>query len=104
MAMRRLLQVDAAQSMVIDALAGETFVVSMETSISKIRVKNITPGQLYVFILKQNNKGRHTVSWGSSIRNGSALDPRPFSVTTQCFVADTGGILKSDIPGTWSQP
>ena len=103
--MRRLLQVDAAQSMVIDALAGETFVVSMETSISsKIRVKNVTPGQLYVFVMKQNNNGRHRVNWGNSIRNGSALDPRPFSVTTQCFVADTGGILKSDIPGTWSQP
>ena len=101
--MRRLLQQSASQSMVFDAMQGETFVISMETSISHLRVKNVSPGQLYVFVLKQNNAGGHRIAWPSTIRNGTAADPRPFSVTTQCFIGDTGGILKADLPGTWSQ-
>lgn len=90
--------------MVIDALLGETFVIGMATSIQKIRVKNVTPGMLYVFILKQDNSGGASIQWGSSIRNGTGADPRPFAVTVQSFVGDTGGILKANIPGTWGAP
>lgn len=97
--MRRLLFQPAAQSMMIDALLGETFLISMGTSIEKISVKNVTPGMLYVFILKQNNAGSHSIQWGDKIRNAVSADPRPFAVTVQCFIADTGGILESNIPG-----
>lgn len=42
------------------------------------------------------------IQWGDAIRNGSAINPLPFSVTVQSFIADTGGILKSNVPGTWN--
>jgi hypothetical protein len=99
--MRRLVQLAAAQTVVLNGLDGETFVLSMGTSVSQVRVKNLTPGQLYVLILKQNNIGGHTIAYGPDIRNGVAADPRPLAVTVQSFIADTGGILKSNLPGTW---
>jgi len=88
--------------MVFDALQGETFVIALGTSVQTLRVKNLTPGMLYVFLLKQNNTGGHRVAWGANIRNGVGADPRPFAVTAQSFIADTGGILKANLPGTWN--
>jgi len=93
--MRRLIQAAAAQSMVLDALQGETFVIALGASVQ-------SPGMLYVFLLKQNFSGGNSVAWGADIRNGTAADPRPFAVTVQSFIADTGGILKANLPGTWS--
>jgi hypothetical protein len=99
--MRRIKQLAAAQTVVLNGLEGETFVLSMGTSVSHVQVKNLTPGQVYVLILKQNNTGGHTIAYGASIRNAIAADPRPFAVTVQSFIADTGGILRSNLPGTW---
>jgi hypothetical protein len=101
---RRLIQQSAAQTVIFDGLQGETFVISMGTSVSTLRVKNVTPGRLYVFLLKQNQAGGHSIAWGDSIRNGVSADPRPNAVTAQSFIADTGGILKANLPGTWSAP
>ena len=89
--------------MVLDALQAETFVITMGASVQTLRMKNLTPGMLYVFLLKQNNSGGNSIAWGADIRNGTAADPRPFAVTVQSFIADTGGILKANLPGTWSQ-
>src|SRR5260370_29606896 len=100
--MRRLVRQAAAQSMVFDGLDGETFVISMATSVAHLHVKNASPGRLYVFVLRQDNTGGHTLAWPDTIRNGVAADLRPFAVTTQSFIADTGGILKGNLPGTWS--
>jgi len=101
--MRRLIQAAAAQSMVLDALQGETFVIALGASVQTLRVKNASPGMLYVFLLKQNFSGGNSFAWGTDIRNGTGVDPRPFAVTVQSFIADTGGILKANLPGTWSQ-
>jgi hypothetical protein len=102
--MRRLRQLAAAQTIVLNGILAETFVLSMETSVSQVRVRNLTPGQLYIVILKQNNTGGHTIAWGTSARNAVPTDPRPFAVTVQSFIADTGGILRGNLPGTWGQP
>ena len=88
--------------MLLDALLGETFVIELGTSVQQLRVKNASPGFLYVFIVKQDHTGGHAIHWGDAIRNGSAINPLPFSVTVQSFIADTGGILKSNVPGTWN--
>src|SRR5947208_11498684 len=102
--MRRLKQLAAAQTVVLNGLEAETFVLSMGTSVSQVRVKNLTPGQLYILILKQNNTGGHTITYGANIRNAVPADPWPLAITVQSFIADTGGILKSNLPGTWGQP
>lgn len=98
--MRRLVQIDAAQSVLIDALKGETFLISFSTSIEYLRIKNASPGQLYVFILKQNAAGKHRIAWGGQVLNATAIDPQPNSVTVQKCVGQPGGILQATIPGT----
>ena len=88
--------------MLLDALKGETFVIEMATSIQQLTVKNLTPGQLYVFIFRQNQKGNHSLQWGAGIRNASAINLYPFSTTIQCLTALSDGTLLANIPGTWN--
>ena len=90
--------------MSLDARKGETFVITLKTSVLSLRVRNAMPGMLYVFLFKQNSIGGKTVAWGADIRNGTGIDPRPLAITVQSFIADTGGILKANLPGTWNQP
>jgi len=100
--MRRLIRQPALPSMVFDARKGETFVIALRTNVNSLRVINAIAGTLYIFVVKQNNIGGKTLAWGSSIRNATGVDPRPLAVTVQSFIADTGGILKANLPGTWS--
>lgn len=87
----------------LDGLDGDTFVIDFGTSISQLVLKNLTPGRLYTFLLRQDDKGGHRLTWGNNIRNGVMLDATPHSVTAQCFIADTGGSLYAVPPGTWTE-
>jgi len=98
--MRRTVAIDAAQTVLIDAALGETFQIHLVTSIKHLRLKNVTPGQLYVFLLTQDHAGKHTVTWLPQVRNGAMPNPAPHSTTVQTCIADTGGILEVNIPGT----
>jgi hypothetical protein len=100
--MRRIKQLAAAQTVVLNGLEGETFVLSMGTSVSQVQVKNLSPWPgLCAHPEAEQHAGGHTIAYGASIRNAIAADPRPFAVTVQSFIADTGGILRSNLPGTW---
>jgi hypothetical protein len=92
----------AAQSVIIDGIQGETFLIRMATSIRKLQVVNAAPGQLYVLILTQNNKGGHTVTWGAQALNATQPDPRPHSSTTLTFIAQPGNILQANVVGSWA--
>ena len=100
--MRRPVQIEAAQTTQIDGLQGETFFIRLVTSIENLWVKNISPGQIYIFVLIQNEAGGHTVNWGAQALNASQPDPVPHSVTVQNCIGTTGGTLQSNIPGVWS--
>jgi|SRR5215831_41278 len=102
--MRRVVQLAAAQTVIIDGLQGETFQIEMATSIRHLYVKNISPGQIYVFMLIQNASGNHTVTWGAQALNATALDFRPHSVTTITFIGQPGNILQANVAGTWTAP
>ena len=101
--MRRLLKQLAAQALLFDGQRQETFVVQFQTSCLNLAMKNVSPGQLYVFVLKQDAKGNHTLTWGSEMRNAMLLDPAPNSVTVQCFIGMPGNFLQANIPGTWTE-
>jgi len=88
--------------MVFDARKAETFVIALRMNVNSLRVINTVAGMIYVFVVKQQASGGKTLAWGSSLRNATGIDPRPLAVTTQSFIADTGGILKANLPGTWS--
>lgn len=99
--MRRLVQLEAAQTLLIDASQGESFLIQMATSIQTLRLKNVIPGQLYLFMLVQNQAGGHRITWGSQVLNAEPADPAPHSITVQSCIASTGGILLANIPGSW---
>jgi hypothetical protein len=94
----------SAQTVIIDGLQGETFLIRMVTSIRHLFVKNISPGQMYVFVLTQNNAGNHTVAWGAQALNATALDFRPHSITTITFIGQPGNILQANVAGAWQGP
>jgi hypothetical protein len=98
---RRTLRAYAAQSLLLDASAQETFILRFRTSVESLRIKNISPGQLYCFVLKQDQKGKHRLNWGNTALNGMLLDPRPNSVTVQCFIGMSGQFLLAVPPGQW---
>jgi hypothetical protein len=99
--MRRLVAIDAARTLTLNGVDGETFVINMVTSITRLRAKYFTPGVLYVLIFKQTQAGGQTVEQIAEISNGTAIDSRPFAVTVQSYIADIGGVLRAHIPGTW---
>lgn len=101
--MRRPIQIDAAQSVLIDALDGETFLIKLTTSIKQLRVKNVSPGQLYVFVFTQDRVGNHTVTWGSEVRNAPTVDADPQTTTVQTFIGMTGGTLEANTPAGFSE-
>jgi hypothetical protein len=101
--MRRTIRQIAAQTMLLDGSQQETFVVDFKTSVLNLAMKKISPGQLYVLVMKQDANGNHTLTWGSAFRNAMMLDPAPNSVTVQCFIGMTGGSLLAVPPGTWTE-
>lgn len=102
MTQRRTIRQSAEQSLLIDALAGETFIIDFTVSVSTLRIKNVSPGQLYVFVLVQDATGGHRLVWPSTIRNATMLNPASDSVTVQSCIGMTGGYLSAIPPGTWT--
>jgi hypothetical protein len=98
--MRRIIKLEAAQTLIVDASTGETFLIQLTTSIRTLLIKNASPGQLYVFVLKQNAAGGHTVQWGSEVLNAAQPDITPNSTTVQSCIGTTGGILQANVPGS----
>ena len=101
--MRRTLTQLAAQTMLLDASKQETFIVNFATSVAQLRMTNIVPGQLYCFVMKQDDKGSHTLNWGSEIRNPIMFNPQPNAITVQCFIGLPNGIMQAVPPGTWNE-
>lgn len=100
--MRRALFQTAAQTMLLDGRQYETFVILFGTSVDQLILKNFSPGMLYVFVMKQDQRGSHTMNWGTSTRNALPLNPTPQSTTIQCFICISDGTLQSNVPGTWT--
>ena len=88
--------------MLLDAYFAETFVIGLRNSVSSLSVKNVTPGRLYVFIVKQDSVGNHRINWGTQIINVSAIDNLPEAVSVFCFIGVTGGLLMANAPGAWA--
>lgn len=102
MRLRRIHIGNSSQTMLLDAYSAETFVIWLRGNVASLTVKNITAGRLYVFILKMDAIGGHRFSWGGQIQNASPINSTPNSVTVQCFIGNSGGILMADAPASWA--
>jgi|SRR5947209_3062734 len=101
---RRLVHVNSTGSVIFDGFEGETFVVMLESSVraSRVRIKNISPGQLYTVIFRQNHVGGHTFEWPTGlVHNAGTIDTAAQATSVKNFIGDTGGQLVANIPGTW---
>jgi hypothetical protein len=102
--MRRTVQLEAQQTVLIDGTQGETFIIRMNRSIWQLWTKNLSPGQLYVFVMTQDSRGGHTVQWGDQVYNVSPLNPAPHSTTVQSFIGNADGTLQANLVAACSQP
>jgi len=100
---RKLLFQLAQQNLIVDGRAAQTFVIKFGTSVLDLHVKNVTAGQLYVFVLKQNKKGFHSILWSDQILNATPADPNPHAVTVQAFIGLRNGQLFAIGPATWNE-
>jgi len=101
---KRRIRVELAQqNMIVDGRAAATFTIRLGTSVLDLHVRNVTAGQLYVFILKQNKHGFHSVLWSNQILNASPADPNPRAITVQAFVGLATGQLLAAGPATWNE-
>lgn len=102
MTVRQVVRMNSAQTVLIDALEGDTFLIRLVTSIKNLRIKNVSPGQLYVFVLTQDSTGGRKVQWGDQVVNAIPANQPPNSVTIQSCIGTTGGFLRANMPGVWS--
>lgn len=88
--------------MLLDAYYAETFVLLLRGSVSSLTIKNVTPGRLYVFIVKMDANGGHTIKWGSQTLNATDISKQPHSVSVLCFIGVTTDLLMANAPGAWA--
>ena len=100
--MRRLLRVDSMQSMIFNCFHAECFVVDMQGGVQRSQLNNSSPGQLYTFIIRQNQTGGHSFNWPMQCINPMPIDQRPHAISTQNFIASTGNRLLAIEPGSVS--
>ncbi len=98
--MRSLLRQTSTPIMLLDGSQYESFVIDCNSAVQNIRVKNVSPGGLYVFVIIMNEVGNHHFVWGAQTRNAMTVNLEPNAVTVQCFVGLPGGILQAVPPGT----
>lgn len=102
---RPLELVNTTGSVDFDGLKAVVWVVTMQSSVpaSRVRIKNISPGQLYTFIFHQDGIGGHTFEWPANVKDASAVNATAGATSVMNFIGYTGGALLADLPGTWSQ-
>lgn len=87
--------------MLLDGSQYESFVIDCDSAVLNLRIKNVSPGRLYVFVIAQNERGNHQFNWGAQTRNAMSVSLDPNAITVQCFVGLAGGVLQAVPPGTW---
>jgi len=85
----------------IDAYDGNVFRIVLNASIVDVRMRNVSPGLLYTFIIRQTATS-HTFQWPATVRGGMTICRRPHSTSVQTFIGRPGGDLLAIMPGTWT--
>jgi hypothetical protein len=100
--MRTIRTLTGADNMILDGSLAQCWHIDLVANVSGMRIKNMTAGQLYTIIFEQDASGGHTFQWPNSCVNATDVGLAALSKTLQNFVGDTGGVLISHAPGTWT--
>jgi hypothetical protein len=63
---------------------------------------NVTPGNLYTFIVQQDATGDHKLTWANAVLNATAVNQLPNGMTIQTFVASADENLYPVGAGTYA--
>lgn len=100
---RPFLTFDSNEALLFDGLAAVCWFINLSTEVTASRATNISPGQLYTFVITQDDIGAHTFTWPPNCINAMMVDPTPNATTAQNFIGQTGGMLLANLPGTWNE-
>jgi hypothetical protein len=89
-------------STVFDGGLATTFELWLERDLLNSTTKNMSPGFLYTFIIRQMGQGNYLFVWPATVQGGMTIDPRAGHVSTQTFIAIPGEDLRAIIPGASS--
>lgn len=97
-----LLVLAYAANLVINALLGTAFEVTLTGNVGSTVMNNVQPGTLYTFIIIQDGVGGRTFVWPGNVIGPEAIDPAAGSISVQTFIARANGNLYPVGPQTWS--
>lgn len=101
---RPFLNIESSGAILFDGLAAVCWFVNLRSDVANARVRNISPGQLYTFVITQDATGGHRFAWPSSCVNATTIDPKPNAITVQNFIGLPSDFMTANIAGTWSTP
>jgi hypothetical protein len=98
---RRIKVISQGQAPIFDGSEAETFEVHLPIPQGSI-ARNMNPGYIYVFIIRQPSTGHQNFNWPANCRTAAEIEPQANAITIQSFIAsDNGSVLRENIPGTW---
>jgi hypothetical protein len=84
--------------------AGLSFQMGFNQNVVTSTFTNGVEGNLYTFILIQDNVGGHTMTWPTNSYNGGPVNLNPSATTVQTFVCTLDGYLFAIAPAMWVTP
>jgi len=87
--------------LLVNAYDGNVFRIVLSVSVNDVRMRNVSPGLLYTFIIRQTGSP-NTFQWPATVRGGMMICRRPHSTSVQTFIGRTGGDLLAITAGTWT--
>lgn len=101
--MRQYQVLNSAMPVVFDGRVAPCFMLTLRNSVTNARVRWMTPGQVYTFIIYQDQFGHHRLLWPAECHNAGPVNTNPLSVTVQTFVGTENGELTANLAGTWTE-
>ena len=96
-----LLILPPSDNMIFDGATFTSFKTTLNQNVTHPTIQRMRPGNLYTFIIQENNVGGWTFAWPPGVSNATLVDPTANGGTVQTFVADETGALWPIGPGTY---
>lgn len=96
-----ILFLGATDTMVFDGTNYTAFSTTLPGDVMNCSIANMSPGNLYTFIILQDAVGGHVFNWPPQVFGAANVNTAPNSATVQTFVAFNATTLYAIAPGTY---
>jgi hypothetical protein len=97
----QLIEVPFSPAPVFDGSVLTAWQIILTGDVTSGHVSGCFPGNLYTFIILQDEVGGHLFTWPDNVSSPSPVNPDPGSRTIQTFIADANANLTPAAPGTY---